>query len=401
MRTALAVGTTLVGALLCGNASPAVGQVAGAISESQQRLESIRRDQEELRSEMQRVRSRVTDISTQLSTLDRQVTTAAGLLSELQFQLRQRERQIEMNTRELLATRDQLAERRAVLHRRVRDIYKRGPLHSLEVLLGARSFSDLLTRYKYLFLVARHDRRLAAEVTELEQQLIARERALRNSVEQIERLRAELALERDDLAALQAQQRTALEGARTRESVAAGRFGDLQRDAERIGDLLATVERQEAAESASPSGAGGPVPLDSIRRTVALTLGTLPWPVQGSVAYGFGLARLDDGTSVRRSGLGIGARRGEPVRAVASGEVVHAGNFGSYGTTVILSHGNGYFTLYLYLEDLGVRQGDWVERGRTVGTVGGGDPIGGSHIEFQLRIPGGEAVDPLPWLVSE
>ena len=79
-----------------------------------------------------------------------------------------------------------------------------------------------------------------------------------------------------------------------------------------------------------------------------------------------------------------------------------AGPFEGYGPTVVLSHGEGFYTLYLYLEDIGVIQGRQVEAGQVVGTVGGSDTSEGPHVEFQVRAPvDGEtpqARDPLQWL---
>jgi murein DD-endopeptidase MepM/ murein hydrolase activator NlpD len=69
-----------------------------------------------------------------------------------------------------------------------------------------------------------------------------------------------------------------------------------------------------------------------------------------------------------------------------------------------VSHGDGYYTLYLYLEDLGVVQGSRIEAAQVVGTVGAANGPEGPRVEFQIRIPidGGtpQAVDPLQWLQS-
>jgi len=79
-----------------------------------------------------------------------------------------------------------------------------------------------------------------------------------------------------------------------------------------------------------------------------------------------------------------------------------AGPFEGYGPTVVVSHGDGFYTLYLYLEEIGVVQGRRIERRQVVGTVGGSDTPEGPHIEFQVRGPvnGGtpQAMDPLAWL---
>jgi septal ring factor EnvC (AmiA/AmiB activator) len=89
------------------------------------------------------------------------------------------------------------------------------------------------------------------------------------------------------------------------------------------------------------------------------------------------------------------------VRAVEAGTVVMAGPFEGYGPTVVLSHGGGYYSLYLYLRSLTVAEGDKVVRNQIVGTVGGERTPEGTHIEFQIREPGGQAVDPIAWLKKQ
>jgi murein DD-endopeptidase MepM/ murein hydrolase activator NlpD len=87
---------------------------------------------------------------------------------------------------------------------------------------------------------------------------------------------------------------------------------------------------------------------------------------------------------------------------VRDGTVAYAGPFEGYGPTVILGHGNGVYTLYVYLEDIGVVEGRDVKAGQVVGTVGGSDTPEGPHLEFQIRVPvdGGtpRAQDPMEWL---
>jgi murein DD-endopeptidase MepM/ murein hydrolase activator NlpD len=65
---------------------------------------------------------------------------------------------------------------------------------------------------------------------------------------------------------------------------------------------------------------------------------------------------------------------------------------------VVVSHGGGYYSLYLYLKQVQVQQGAVITKGQVVGTVGGEHTPEGAHIEFQIRAPGGQAVDPLTWL---
>ncbi|MBV9110408.1 MAG: hypothetical protein JO306_13430, partial [Gemmatimonadetes bacterium] len=151
------------------------------LSQSQQRLQEIRAERSQLRNELSGIRSRVHDVTSEIRNIQRQREVSAALLRELNFQMSETQQKIDETTDELYRTQDELAQKKALLNRRLRDIYKRGPLRTEEALLTATSFADLLNRYKYLYLVARRDRDLVGEVGELQHQLEVREQELRRS----------------------------------------------------------------------------------------------------------------------------------------------------------------------------------------------------------------------------
>jgi septal ring factor EnvC (AmiA/AmiB activator) len=368
------------------------------ILESERRVEAIRAERERLEVEMGRLQGRVRDLGTELSNLEQQVGRSAGLVDELDYQLSQREAQIARTTYDLLMTRDQLAERRAVLHRRMRDIYKRGPLPTLRVLLAAESFSDLLNRYKYLQVIARYDRRLADEVATLERQLVARERGLRSNLTRIEAVRLERAAEARQMAAIRAERNTFAAGVAGRVAPAA-----VEPERQDLSDLIASLERRGTGGELLGARELGPVPGPGDRSTPTLgpaRMGTLDWPLDGRVLFGFGRITTPDGTSRRSWGVGLTGPRGAAVRAVEAGRVAMAGPIDGYGRGIILDHGGGYFTVYLNVVDPAALEGGWIERGQRIGSVGEAVRPDGPHIEFQLRVPGGQAVDPLGWLIG-
>jgi septal ring factor EnvC (AmiA/AmiB activator) len=401
-------------------AAPASAQRTPAqeLAESQHRLEEIRQQRAQLRDELDRIRGQVHDVSAEMANLRRQVSASAQLLAELSFQVQEKSREAEETTRELLATQDQLAERRALLQRRLRDIYKRGPLPDVQVLLGARSFADLLNRYKYLYLVARRDQALVHEVDQLRDQLVLRDQELKRALSDIQYLQQEREQEHTQLQALAAQQGQTLTSLQVREQTTMRRAEELALDEQRMSSLIGTLERRrrEAERLAAANAAAGartperpgaapshPPAVAASPTSPTLTAadaGTLGWPVGGRIVYRFGRAAQPNGTIIRWNGIGIGAAAGSPVRAVEAGTVVLAAPFEAYGPTVVVSHGGGYYSLYLYLRDVSVREGQSVTRGQTVGTVGGEGTPEGAHIEFQIRTPGGQAVDPLGWLRS-
>ncbi len=376
-------------------------QLRRQLRESQDRLDQIRKERGDLQRQMEELRSRVHDANSELSNIGRQVDASASALKEIDFQQQAVSANVATTTRQLLLTRDRLQERNAVLHQRLRSIYERGPLNSVRVMLSAESFGDLLNRYKYLQLITVYDRLLVNEVRKLEGDLVAQNDTLNQSLAQLDRLREQKLEEFTQLQVLQQEQMRTLSRYKGRVRQTQGRLAQLARDEARLTDALADLERRRREDERRRAVAGAPPSPD--RGLPTRALGALAWPVDGDVIYRFGADRKPNGVVLRNNGIGIAARAGTPVRAVEAGTVVMARPFEGYGPTVMISHGGGYYTLYLYLASIGVSAGQRVLTGQTIGTVGGEHTADGAHIEFQVRAPiqGGdvpEPMDPLDWL---
>jgi septal ring factor EnvC (AmiA/AmiB activator) len=388
--------------LACGLAALLVPGLAAAqqtdlreeILESQRRLEQIRVERERLEREIGDVRNRVRDVAQELANVERRLSASTAVLAEIEFQSEATATEVRNTTRDLIYSQDRLAESEAVLNRRLRDIYKMGPLHTAQVLLGARSFADLLNRYRYLQQIASTDRQLVERVRALQSELADQNEDLRERMAQLGGLRQDRVSEVAQLRAVEREREAALAEFRARERRATTRMEELEADESRMTALIDDLEEQRALEAARARGAGATIS--------ASDAGLLDWPLNGDLIYRFGREQQPNGTVLRWNGIGLSAPTGTPVRAVKSGRVVLAGPFEGYGPTVVLSHGDGFYTLYLYLEEIGVVEGRDVEAGQVVGTVGGAETPEGPHLEFQIRAPlqgrSPAAQDPLLWL---
>jgi len=246
--------------------------VAGAqdsgrqISESQRRLQEIRAERQRLRRELQGIQGRVGSVSAEIRIIQQQQQMSAALLREISTQLGQTERQIDSTTAEMILTQAELANKKEMLNRRLREIYKRGPLQSAQVLLSAHSFGDLLNRYKYLHLVARRDRQLVEEVGDLARELELREVELRRSLADMQYLHNAREQENAALTNMRADRTQTLTSLRTTQRQATSRLEALARDERRMTGLIAELERRRrdserrAAAAAATRPAGSPAP---------------------------------------------------------------------------------------------------------------------------------------------
>ena len=123
--------------------------------------------------------------------------------------------------------------------------------------------------------------------------------------------------------------------------------------------------------------------------------GALPTPVSGNPVFRFGAPRADG--RMRWEGMVYRTDKGTPVHAVHRGTVVFANWLRGFGMLTIIDHGNGFLTLYGYVDELLKNEGDVVESGEVIAHAGqsGGQTFDGVYFEIRHR---GIAVDPGTWL---
>ncbi len=392
MRMALAL-TVLIGLAIPDAAAAQRRQVDRQLREAQSRLDSIRRERDDLEKQLQRLRGRARDINAEIGNLNRQRTSTSRLVNELDRQLSILGTQLDTMTLELILVEDALAEKRAILERRAVAIHKRGALWAFQVLLAAESFGDLLSRYKYLYLVSQQDRALVDDIATLRNRLSGGRRDLLTVQGRVTSQRTERSSELRRYANLERQRERALSQTQRSQQRTAARIDELSRDDERLNELIAALERARRRGGAT-------------LRTPAITandLGRIEWPVHGEVIYRFGQQPFQDGTIITRLGIGIRAAAGTPVAAVRDGIVDLAEPIGTYGPTVFLNHGDGYYTVYTYLSRIDVERGALVGEGQPIGLSGGVSSDEGPHLGFQIRqtppgSPNPMPLDPLNWL---
>ncbi|MEQ8228101.1 MAG: M23 family metallopeptidase [Rhodospirillales bacterium] len=108
------------------------------------------------------------------------------------------------------------------------------------------------------------------------------------------------------------------------------------------------------------------------------------WPVEGPISGVFGSQRILNGKPRRpHNGVDIAAPTGTPVKAMGDGVValVHQDMFFT-GKTVMIDHGLGLSSVYIHMNAITVRDGDFVTKGAQIGTVGQTGRATGPHLHW-------------------
>jgi murein DD-endopeptidase MepM/ murein hydrolase activator NlpD len=136
-----------------------------------------------------------------------------------------------------------------------------------------------------------------------------------------------------------------------------------------------------------PSKQGPSQPLTGVPEQYA---GSLRWPLDAYIVsseYGERWGKV-------HKGMDMAADSGEPVYAIAAGEVIYAGDgLRGYGNVVILRHDRKTSSLYAHNSELKVKQGDQVAQGTLIALLGSTGHSTGPHVHFEIR-DGDTAVNP-------
>jgi murein DD-endopeptidase MepM/ murein hydrolase activator NlpD len=121
-------------------------------------------------------------------------------------------------------------------------------------------------------------------------------------------------------------------------------------------------------------------------------------PVPGEISSRFG-SRIDPlvNESAFHPGMDFRANRGDKIKATADAVVKKVSYDDDYGHHVILSHGNGFETLYAHMQKVLVKKGEKVKRGQAIGLVGNTGRSTGPHLHYGV-LNRGKFVDPMKYL---
>lgn len=104
---------------------------------------------------------------------------------------------------------------------------------------------------------------------------------------------------------------------------------------------------------------------------------------------------------VLHAGVDLASPPGTPIRAVGAGTVTDAGwVFGGYGISVVVDHGDGYYTHYAHASQANVSPGDRVSPGQTIALEGTTGDSSGPHLHFEVHQGMWNQIEPTAWLSS-
>lgn len=355
-----------------GDRASELGELRDVISERRERVERYEREERGLLEALDAIERTAEQLAREVTRASRRAVDAQAALEKAEFEAQDVARRLARTERAMAS--------------RANALYRAGRLGMLPVLFAAEGLQDFLSRVQTLRRLLSHDATLLAQHRAESRALIeTREKAARAADER-EAARSAFQERSGELTAERGRKQTLvsqLGASRARERAA---LAELETAARALEETVAALPAGEL----SGGILDGP-PFSSQK-------GRLPYPVHAPIARDFG--RVVDSefqTETFRKGADFDAPAGTPVRSIAAGRVRYAGRFRGYGNTVILDHGEDYFTVSAHLSRIDVELGDSVAARAEIGEVGDSGSLSGAHLYFEVR-RGAEPLDPESWL---
>lgn len=127
--------------------------------------------------------------------------------------------------------------------------------------------------------------------------------------------------------------------------------------------------------------------------------GQLLWPVDGKVVLKFGNQYNSSlKTTTENPGIDIEGKPNAPVHVVLNGIVTTITFIRGYGTTIIIDHGGGYYTVYTHVANLQIHEDGEVKSGDIIAYIDDKNSINGSKLHFEIW-GNSQKLDPEDWLI--
>lgn len=366
---------------------PAFMQIASAKTTAQleQEVKQAKANKNNAKAQLDNVKKKKASVADEVLAIDDEINRVENEIETTAAAIEQSKINLAIKEEELKIAEENCLEYDEEFKTRARIMYESGTSSYLEVLLGASSFGDFLSRIEMIREIVEYDKKILAEMKASRDALKAARDALELERANLEAKEVELANMKIELGYRLEAKQELLDQLHADEAEYAKAYEIAEADEKKI-----QRELQEQAAREAKNGT----------QTKYTGTGKFVWPVPAShrvtSKYGY---RIHPVYKTRKfhAGIDIGAGYGSDIVAAEAGTVTTATYGSGYGKYVVVSHGSGITTLYAHCSSILVKVGDKVSRGQVIAKVGSTGVSTGNHLHFEVRI-NGKTTDPLTYV---
>lgn len=342
--------------------------------------EKLAEDFEKTKQELEKQELKQRQILSALYSLNRKIKAIVSEKSSTQ----QKYQFLQMNIKKL---EEQIADlnkrtsaQKTLLGKRLKAIYKLGGASFVRFILSSENMASLQRNLRIMGIVAERDIQLISQYQMDVKALALRQKQLSDRLQHLTEISTKISTQEQALKKEQKLKNKLLAGIRKNQLFAKNKIAELRTRSLALGSedlgLLDVVFQPSFADQK----------------------GELPKPVQGTVKMPFGIQKSSQHSySIPHKGIFLGSKFQEPVKAVFEGTVSYAGELPGFGRTVVVDHGDHYYTVYAHAEELKVKTGESVSQNQIVATAGKSRLHADSGVYFEIR-HFSEPYDPQQWM---
>lgn len=406
-------------------AIPTVVSAEDSISDLEQQLQQLEQENQKYQKILDDTKSDIAEkeeyksaLVSKVQVLDEKIAVTREKISSLNDDIKEKQDAYDKGLSEVEDQFDALANR-------LRILYMSGNATDLEIIFGAKDFSDLIDKMELVKSLANSDKELISEIQTKLDELSTQKESLEADKKDLETQQSSLKSDQDEfnklisdndeilknLYASNSKAQNSLESAALKSDEIESKISEYYAAQKAAAEQAAQAAQSSSSSSggssgsssSSSSGSSSSGSSSSGSSSVIVPSGSgFAWPTPGFVSRSsewFEDREVYNHGGIDIAGAGI---MGTPVVAAADGTVIatnsscthnwgksySCGCGGGYGNYVMISHAGGKMTVYGHLTSLTVSTGQSVSRGQVIGYVGSTGNSTGPHLHYECRLNG-------------
>ena len=362
-------------------------------------INKMKKEIEELSSKLRKANINETTTSKRITNLDEEIALVNKLIQSLKREEASNKTKVN-NLKDRIKTKDdELQLLRTRYEQRIINTYLKGRVSDLEKVLSSTSWRQAVYRTQYLKIISSIEQKMTKDIEnillEINKDKLKLESVLRQSIF----LKRDKQKQMASIRKMRIKREKELNRIRQDKSILANYMQEKSAGVKQLESIIKKVLEDKARSEREERIRKQQQALKT--KEFNLLKGQLPWPSQGRVISKFGKqwnSRLK--TTTDNPGIDIKGQPGSPIRSTMSGVVTTITYIRGYGTTIIIDHGGGFYTVYSHITNIQTQVDSEVRSGDVIAYMGDSGSVNGSKLHFEIWGKG-QKLDPEKWLIKK